>query len=343
MNYRNNKLAILALGASLLTTAHEANAFSSYASDISSTCSDMGYDLSSDYALDSCSSCHGDNQAKSAYSGGNYEYFCPAPVETVCTDNDGDGYYAEGESCGTPADFNDGEAAAYPGASEDCADGVDNDGNGLVDGADPNAVGCVVACTDMDMDGYAIEGGSCGAIDCDDNDGSVNPGAAEVCSDAVDNNCNGLTDTADMNAVDCPLDCTDNDGDGYSIEGGSCGAMDCDDNNAEVNPGALEICDDGVDNNCNSQVDSIDAVCQGNEVDDGQCEEPWWRSKYKRHHGHKKDCVITDEGDEDSGNEHDESDESDGHEEDDDGRTHGRRERSDDRDEHRRWFRSLRQ
>ncbi len=320
----------------MLAAAFEVNAYSSYASDINSTCGDMGYDLTSAYQSDSCSSCHGDSQAKAAYSNGNYEYFCPAPAQTICTDTDGDGYFVEGDACGTLADFNDNSSAAYPGAAENCSDGIDNDGNGLVDAADPNAVGCEVACTDMDTDGYAIEGGSCGPIDCDDNNASVNPGAVEVCSDAVDNNCNGLTDTADMNAVDCPLDCTDNDGDGYSIEGGSCGAMDCDDNNAEVNPGALEACGDGVDNNCNGQIDSVDAVCQSNDSGDDQCEEPWWRSKNKRSHEHKKGCVISDSGDTSESDDDGESSDTEDDERDYD------RTRDDHDDEHRRWFRSLR-
>ena len=40
----------------------------------------------------------------------------------------------------------------------------------------------------------------------------------------------------------------DNDGDGYLA------SEECDDNNAIINPGAIEICD-GIDNNCNGEVD----------------------------------------------------------------------------------------
>ncbi len=291
MNYKPKQLTYLALGISLLTGSHAANAFSSYTTNITNYCNDMGYDLTSDYQSDSCSSCHSDNQAKTAYSTGDYEFFCPAPQAPVCTDNDQDGYYAEGETCGTAADFDDNEPAAYPGAPEICNDGIDNDGNGLIDSADSGAVGCEATCTDMDRDGYSIEGGSCGAIDCDDSNADVNPGAVEICTDAVDNNCNGLTDTADMNAVNCPLNCTDNDADGYSIEGGECGAIDCDDNNAEVNPGALEVCDDGIDNNCDSRADSADSVCQTSDDDDTTDEEPWWRRhKRKDHHSHDHSC-----------------------------------------------------
>ncbi len=298
--YRKKRLTFLMLGAALLTGAHEASARSSYAADINSTCSNLGYDLLSAYVSDSCTACHNDSKAKSAYSAANYEYFCPAPdTPVICTDADNDGYYAEGDSCGTLADFNDNEATAYPGATEDCSDGIDNDGNGKVDAADPNAVNCPAICTDMDADGYSTEGGSCGAIDCDDNNSSVNPGAVEVCSDAVDNNCNGLTDTADSNAVNCQVNCTDSDADGYSIEGGSCGAVDCDDNNPEINPGALEICGDSVDNNCNALIDSTDAVCQNDDTGGDQCNKPWWRSKHKHHKSGDKACNSNDETDND--------------------------------------------
>ncbi|MBT3046111.1 MAG: putative metal-binding motif-containing protein [Candidatus Thiodiazotropha sp.] len=328
MIFGKKSLAALMLGAFSLTAFHDVNAYGYMEDDIINGCNSMGYDLLSAYQADSCTACHGDNQAKSAYSTGNYEYFCPAPVATTCTDSDGDGYYAEGESCGTEADFNDNNVAAYPGAPEDCTDGIDNDGNGMVDAADPGAVDCPVACTDSDLDGYAVEGGSCGAIDCNDNNPAINPGADEICSDEIDNNCNGLVDTADSNAVDCPLECTDGDADGYSVEGGACGAVDCDDTNADVNPGALEVCDDGVDNNCNGLSDSADGVCQNSDGGDDECEMPWWRSKGKRDHHHLKLCRDDDANDDDSSDDYDEEDEKDDEDERDD------EDEQDDEDEH---------
>ncbi|MDJ0807129.1 MAG: MopE-related protein [Gammaproteobacteria bacterium] len=309
-------------------------------------CDLLGYPLLSEYADDTCdAACHRNSQGQDAYSSGNWEYFCPEPIaqgpictdadndgfyqegmdcgtpvdfddnnpnafpgatedctdgvdnngDTLvdaddpkavgcpvnCTDADNDGYFAEGEVCGTLSDFNDDNANAYPGAPEDCTDGVDNDGNRLVDAADPNADGCPIDCVDLDGDTYSATGGECGPMDCNDNDPLINPGAEEHCTDRLDNNCNGLIDTADMNAVACPLTCTDLDGDGYSIEGAACGAMDCDDANELVNPAALEICDDGVDNNCDNRTDASDSVCQTNsDVDDD--DKPWWRKRNRK-------------------------------------------------------------
>lgn len=56
--------------------------------------------------------------------------------------------------------------------------------------------------------------------------------------------------------------CTDGDGDGYSTEGGRCGPVDCNDNDSYINPGAVESCTDGVDNNCNGLTDADDPVAQ---------------------------------------------------------------------------------
>ena len=51
-------------------------------------------------------------------------------------------------------------------------------------------------------------------------------------------------------------DAVERDGDGYFDLENNCTEMDCDDANADVNPGvAEEICDNGIDDNCNGEVD----------------------------------------------------------------------------------------
>jgi hypothetical protein len=69
--------------------------------------------------------------------------------------------------------------------------------------------------------------------------------------------------------------CVDADGDGYyaNTQGGSCGTVaDCNDNNADVHPGATETCN-GIDDNCIGGVDegfNVGTTCQSsaNSCDD---------------------------------------------------------------------------
>jgi len=52
----------------------------------------------------------------------------------------------------------------------------------------------------------------------------------------------------------------DPDGDGFSSNAQS-GAVDCNNTDASVNPAAVEVCDDGIDNNCDGNADAADNEC----------------------------------------------------------------------------------
>ncbi len=160
-------------------------------------------------------------------------------------------------------DCDDSNAGTYPGAEEQC-DGADNDCNGLTD----DGVTKVTQYPDADGDGYgagepiencAIQDGYVtNGADCDDSDATVNPAASEVC-DGVDNNCDGATDEGVTNTYYLDADA---DGYGSEVSTDACNLPegyaavngDCDDSNADENPGANEVCN-GQDDNCDGQVD----------------------------------------------------------------------------------------
>lgn len=92
--------------------------------------------------------------------------------------------------------------------------------------------------------------------DCDDTNDQIYPGAIEIC-DGTDNNCTGGIDEG-LTFVTYFID-ADNDGfgtgtgeslcsnpgTGFAIVGG-----DCNDNNDQIYPGAIEILDNSIDENC---------------------------------------------------------------------------------------------
>ena len=121
-------------------------------------------------------------------------------------------------------------------------------------------------------DGIAPAGYVGNFDDCNDGDAAVNPTATEVCN-GYDDNCNGLTDDADPGVVGVSTWFADADGDGFgdaAVSVNACSAPagyvdnadDCDDATATTNPGASEICYNGVDDNCDGEIDegSVTAV-----------------------------------------------------------------------------------
>jgi len=153
---------------------------------------------------------------------------CTEQIWYQDADNDGFGNANQIlSSCAQPngyvsdsTDFNDNDANAYPNATEIC-DGIDNDNDGQVDGL--SSSGC---------------------------------GAGEVCENGA---CvPAITYYADM----------DNDGYGGTANTTIAGSIvpegfvldntDCDDYDPDVNPGAQENMTDGIDNDCDGEIDECD-------------------------------------------------------------------------------------
>jgi hypothetical protein len=96
--------------------------------------------------------------------------------------------------------------------------------------------------------------------DCDDTNPNVYPGAPEIADNGIDDNCNGLADEAPDGTPSSNF--LDNDSDGVSVAAG-----DCNDHNPGMHPGAAEILDDLVDNDCNGLADDTGGVPPSGTVD----------------------------------------------------------------------------
>ncbi len=133
-----------------------------------------------------------------------------------CIDNDGDGLF-------------------------DCMDNLDAEGNDSTAGAEQwMRGGCAEYCTlvnpagfgakeqDQDDEGFlACPWGppdpAPSIYDCDDSNGTVNSGAAEDCTDGVDNDCDELVDAADPDCTGDDDDSPTSDDDDSTPAGRHCG------------------------------------------------------------------------------------------------------------------------
>ena len=219
-------------------------------------------------------------------------------------DVDGDGYGdpdAGDTYCDVPEwavdntlDCNDADPDIRPGVTEVC-DGQDNDCNGLVDDEDPGVDGDTIRAyfRDDDGDGYGSDtaptviacsvpsGFAVSAGDCEDGDASINPGAAELPGDEVDQDCDdaevcyadadrdGFAESSGSTVASADTDCSDA---GEADDGVP--RTDCDDGDAAISPDADEVCDpDDVDEDCDGVADdadgSVDASTMSTFYDDG--------------------------------------------------------------------------
>ena len=192
-------------------------------------------------------------------------------------DFDGDGFGAGSASslCASQSgyvnnafDCNDFQAQINPVAQEIC-NGIDDNCNTLVD----DGLQFTNYFLDGDQDGFGSgspqslcnnpgNGYSLVNTDCNDAIAAINPSASETCN-SIDDNCNlqvdeGLVFTNYF---------ADNDGDGFGspaqafpscvpLNGMVTNNGDCNDANANINPIAIEIGGNGIDENCDGQIDN---------------------------------------------------------------------------------------
>jgi|JI61114C2RNA_FD_contig_111_112306_length_3280_multi_4_in_0_out_0_1 hypothetical protein len=189
-----------------------------------------------------------------------------ASTVTTC-DGAPEGYVSDATDC------NDADGAVNPGATEVC-NGIDDNCDGNIDegvqttyyaDADGDTYGDAGSTT---MACSAPEGYVADATDCNDADGAVNPGATEVCN-GIDDNCDGNTDEGVLTTFYADAD-GDTHGDAAaSVE--ACSAPegyvasndDCNDASSTVYPGAPEICNNGIDEDCDGGIDVISTIAAG--------------------------------------------------------------------------------
>jgi Putative metal-binding motif/RTX calcium-binding nonapeptide repeat (4 copies) len=140
-----------------------------------------------------------------------------------------------------PDDLRAGEGRDTVAATDGAVDRVDC-GAGVDGPADVDTIDVVAGCeaprptnaleSDRDHDGFSRQ------LDCNDDTAAVNPGAADLPDDGVDQNCDGRD-----------AHVSDRDGDGVPEP------FDCDDRKPAIHPGAVEVPGNDVDENCNGRAD----------------------------------------------------------------------------------------
>lgn len=171
-------------------------------------------------------------------------------------------------------DCDDGDPTVGPEQAEIWHNGRDNDCLGADD-------------FDQDEDGYRY-----GQGDCNDEDPTIYPGADDPPGDGIDQNCDGsegegggdgdsgstpggdsgtttpggdtgTTPGADTGAPWVPEGDTGGDPFADADNDGFVQSEDCNDADPDANLDADEVCDDGVDNDCDGKADDADADCMG--------------------------------------------------------------------------------
>ena len=229
---------------------------------------------------------------------GRIEYWTDSDSDGYGSPSSTSAFFCDPPSQRAPnnTDCNDGDRYVYPGAPETCANlGTNNDCDAYNNEAEAIAAGAADLTTfyvDADGDGYGSRNDTSGSpfcsrpanrspnnTDCDDTYGSgagINPGALEVCdayTPGRDEDCDGYANDEDAGGAQGKATFfRDADGDTYgsaivtmqrcSAGGGFIArGGDCNDtygSGAAINPSAPEICDGGVDNDCDGYADDAD-------------------------------------------------------------------------------------
>jgi len=200
-------------------------------------------------------------------------------------DEDFDADHDTFTTCGTltttgetvAVDCDDLDPLINPGRMETC-NGKDDDCDGLFDEDFDADRDTFTTCGTLTTTGETV------AADCDDFDPLINPGRVEIC-DGLDNDCDGKIDEDFDADHDTFTTC------GTLTTTGESVTADCDDGNAEINPGMKDVCN-LVDDDCDGETDeqpdaddscSDDFYCNGQEVcEAGACKHadavpcPWW-------------------------------------------------------------------
>jgi hypothetical protein len=172
-----------------------------------------------------------------------------------------DGYVTNNTDCNdNSANQNAASAEICNGEDDDCDGAIDNgliflDFYSDIDGDGFGAGNVTSSCADLGA-GYTNNN-----TDCDDTNSNTNPSATETCN-TIDDNCDGQTDDGTLTVF-----FIDNDGDTYGNPSVSILACtqpigytpddtDCNDTDANINPGAEDIGGNGIDENCDGQIDN---------------------------------------------------------------------------------------
>ena len=190
-------------------------------------------------------------------------------------DSDGFGAGAATNSCvdlgagyvNNNTDCNDNNANQNTASTEIC-NGEDDDCDGTID----NGITFLDYYADTDGDGFGAGDviSSCSDLgagyvsnntDCDDSNSNINSSATETCN-SIDDNCDGQIDEGVQTVY-----FIDNDGDTYGNPSVSILACtqpigytpddtDCNDTDANISPGAEDIGGNGIDENCDGEIDN---------------------------------------------------------------------------------------